>query len=70
MLILLKSRLKVKLAEVEMQQQELANILNVTKQTMNAWCNNRANPPLEVSFKIAKILNCKVDDLFQYIDED
>ncbi len=65
---MLKPKIKVRLAELDMQQQELSEILGVTKQTINGWAKGRSTPSLETAFKIAKILNCKVDDLFIYED--
>lgn len=66
---MLKSRLKVRLAELEIKQQDLSEELGVTKQTMNAWVKGRTMPTLETTFKIAKRLDCKVDDLFAYKEE-
>jgi DNA-binding XRE family transcriptional regulator len=62
----IKSRLKVRLAELEIKQQDLSEQLGVTKQTLNGWVNSRTVPTLEMAFRIAKILDCKVDDLFTY----
>lgn len=66
---MLKSRIKVRLAELNVQQTDLAEKLGVTKQTINGWVKGRVKPPLETAFQIAKKLNCKVDDLWVY-DED
>jgi putative transcriptional regulator len=63
---LLKSRIKVRLAELDIAQTDLAEKLGVTKQTMNGWVKGRVKPPLETAFVIAKELNCKVDDLWIY----
>jgi putative transcriptional regulator len=49
-----------------MQQTDLAEQMGVTKQTMNAWVKGRVKPPLETAFKIAFILRCNVDDLWEY----
>jgi DNA-binding XRE family transcriptional regulator len=65
---MLKSKIKVRLAELEIKQQDLSDELGVTKQTMNAWVNGRNLPTLETAFKIAKLLDCKVDDLFTYFE--
>lgn len=66
MLTLLKPKIKVRLAELDMQQTILSQELGVTKQTVNAWVKGKSVPSLETAFKIAKLLNCKVDDLFVY----
>lgn len=65
-LTLLKPKIKVRLAELDMQQTILSQELGVTKQTVNAWVKGKSVPSLETAFKIAKLLNCKVDDLFVY----
>lgn len=66
--VLLKCRIKVRLAELEKSQKELAEHMEVSKQTMNGWATGRVIPPLEKAFKIAKFLDCRVDDLWEYED--
>ena len=46
-------------------QDELAKKCNVSRQTINAIENNRYDPTLQLAFKIAKVLNATVDDIFQ-----
>lgn len=67
--MLLKCKIKVRLAELEKSQKELAEYMEVTKQTMNGWATGRIIPPMEKGFKIAKFLKCKVDDLWVYKEE-
>lgn len=45
-------------------QEELAQILSVTRQTINAIENNKYNPTLELAMKLAKLLGVHVDELF------
>lgn len=66
---LIKSKIKVRLAELDMQQTELAEKMGVTKQTMNGWVKGRVKPPLETAFILAKHLKCSVNDLWEY-EED
>ena len=35
------------------------------RQTINAIENNRYDPTIQLAFKIAKVLNTTVDDIFQ-----
>lgn len=65
---MLRSKIKVKLAEMDIPQTQLADKLGVTKQTLNGWVKGRVKPPLETAFIIAKELNCKVDDLWNLED--
>jgi DNA-binding XRE family transcriptional regulator len=66
---MLKSKIKVRLAELDIKQQDLSEKLGVTKQTMNAWVNGRSMPTLETAFKIANMLECRVDDLYVYKED-
>lgn len=45
-------------------QGELAERCNVTRQTINAIENNKYDPTLQLAFRLAKVLNVKIDDLF------
>lgn len=45
-------------------QEELANNLKVSRQTINAIENRKYCPSLELAFKIARFFNLKVDDIF------
>jgi len=45
-------------------QSTLAQKCNVSRQTINAIENSKYDPSLELAFKLAKILNCTVDELF------
>ncbi|GAQ19035.1 DNA-binding protein [Oceanobacillus picturae] len=45
-------------------QDELAKKCNVSRQTINAIENDRYDPTLQLAFKIARVLNTTVDDVF------
>lgn len=51
-----------------MTQEDLANQLQVSRQTINAIENNKYFPSLELGLKLAKIFNCSVEDLFSLDD--
>ncbi|OPX94849.1 MAG: hypothetical protein A4E53_00009 [Pelotomaculum sp. PtaB.Bin104] len=46
------------------RQEDLATILGVTRQTINAIENQKYNPTLELAMKLAKLLNTTVEELF------
>lgn len=48
-----------------LRQEDLATMVNVTRQTVNAIENNKYDPTLELAMKLARILNTTVEDLFQ-----
>ena len=66
---MLKSKVKVRLAELEIKQKDFAKVLDVPPQTLSGWVTGNNKPSLEQAFKIAKHLNCKVDDLWEYKED-
>lgn len=56
--------------ELGLSQQELADKVGVTRQTINALENGRYNPSLLVAYNITKILKCEhIEDVF-ILDEN
>lgn len=53
----------------EMTQQELADQVGVTRQTINAIEANKYSPSLEVAFRIARVLGVPLEQVFQYEEE-
>jgi putative transcriptional regulator len=49
----------------EMTQQQLADHVGVTRQTINAIEAGKYSPSLEVAFRIAEAFGTPVDDVFQ-----
>lgn len=60
----MKNQLKVYRAKFDLTQEDMAQKLQVSRQTINAIENNKYFPSLELGLKMARILECKVDDLF------
>jgi putative transcriptional regulator len=50
----------------EMTQQELADRIGVTRQTVNAIELGKYSPSLEVAFRIAAVFGVPLDQVFQY----
>ncbi|MDC0502736.1 helix-turn-helix transcriptional regulator [bacterium] len=50
----------------EMTQQALADQIGVTRQTVNAIEGNKYSPSLEVAFRIAKVFDRPLEEVFQY----
>jgi putative transcriptional regulator len=53
----------------EMTQQQLADAVGVTRQTINAIELGKYSPSLEVAFRIAAALGATLDQVFQYEDD-
>ncbi|AGN15995.1 MAG: helix-turn-helix transcriptional regulator [Methanobrevibacter boviskoreani] len=65
----MKTEIKVLRKELNLSQQDLADQVGVSRQTINALENNRYNPSLLVAYKISKVLGCEhIEDVFK-IDE-
>ena len=54
----------------EMTQQDLADQVGVTRQTINAMEGNKYSPSLEVAFRIARVFGVPLEQVFQYEDGD
>lgn len=53
----------------EMTQQELADHIGVTRQTVNAIELGKYSPSLEVAFRIAEVFGKPLEEVFQYVSE-
>ena len=53
----------------EMTQAHLADQIGVTRQTVIAIEQARYSPSLEVAFKMAKVFEVTLDDVFQYPED-
>jgi putative transcriptional regulator len=54
----------------DLTQQELADRIGVTRQTVNAMEGNKYSPSLEVAFRIAGVFEVAIEKVFQYDAED
>ncbi|MCB2088575.1 MAG: helix-turn-helix transcriptional regulator [Sphingomonadaceae bacterium] len=61
----MKNRLKVLRAERNWSQQELADRLEVSRQSVNAIETGRYDPSLPLAFRIAGIFGLPIEDIFQ-----
>ncbi|WP_026884917.1 helix-turn-helix transcriptional regulator [Clostridium akagii] len=60
----MKNYIKKYRKQYKLTQEELANILGVTRQTIIAIENDKYNPTLELAMRLAKYLNVPVEELF------
>ncbi|MDR3748490.1 MAG: helix-turn-helix transcriptional regulator [Acidobacteriota bacterium] len=57
---------KLRFNAAEMTQQELAERIGVTRQTVLAIEGEKYSPSLEVAFRIAHVFGVPLDEVFQY----
>jgi len=60
------NRIKELRKSKKMSQEELANICNVSRQTVNAVEKSKYDPSLELAFRLVEHLGVSVDELFLY----
>ena len=60
----MKNRIKVMRAERDWSQAELAERINIARQSLNAIENGKADPSLPLGMRIAKIFGVRVEDVF------
>jgi len=65
----MKNRLKVLRAERDWSQAELADRLNVSRQTINAIETEKYDPSLPLAFKIAELFGRKIEEIFIPVKE-
>lgn len=61
----MKNNINVWIAKSGYKKKYVAEQLGVSQTVLSRWINGHSMPSLENAFKLAKILNCKVDDLWE-----
>lgn len=52
-----------------MKQEDLADALEVSRQTISSLENGRYNPSIALAFKIARYFQMSIEDIFIYEEE-
>ena len=65
----MKNRLEEIRREHGLKQEELADILEVSRQTIGSLENGRYNPSIILAFKIARYFHRNIEDIFIYEEE-
>ncbi|MGB0495147.1 MAG: helix-turn-helix transcriptional regulator [Kangiellaceae bacterium] len=60
----MKNKLKVLRAEKNWTQADLANHLNVSRQTINAIEKGKFDPSLPLAFKAARLFELTIEEIF------
>ncbi len=66
----MKSFIRELRTDLGLTQEELANLCDVSRQTINAIENNKYNPTLLLAIKLAKVLDTTVEKLFIIEEEE
>lgn len=65
----MKNKLEEIRKERGIKQEELADILEASRQTISSLENGRYNPSIILAFKIARYFNKNIEDIFIYEEE-
>ena len=66
----MKNRIRVARAEARMTQQQLAEAIGVSRQTINAIESGKFVPSTVLALKMAQIFEKRVEEIFMLDDED
>lgn len=65
----MKTKIKELREKRNITQEALAEKVDVTRQTILFLEKGRYNPSLRLAYKIAKVLNSRIDEIFSFEDE-
>ena len=54
----------------DIKQEELSKMLGVSRQTISSLENGRYNPSIILAFKIAKLFDMAIEEIFIYEEEE
>lgn len=66
----MKNRIRALREEMGLTQEDVAQRLKVTRQTINAIENDKYNPTLALAFKLAKLFGRPIEEIFDATEED
>ncbi len=64
----MKNNIKVYRAIHDLTQESLAEKVGVTRQTINAIEKGKYDPSLDLAFKLSRLFNTSIEDIFLYED--
>lgn len=66
----MKNRLEEIRRKRNIKQEELANALEVSRQTIGSLENGRYNPSIILAFKIARYFDMSIEEIFIYEEDN
>lgn len=65
-----RCRLRSLLRARKIRQVRFAEMVGMTKQQINNYVNDRAVMTMEIARRFAKVLDCHIDDLYEWVEDD
>lgn len=66
----MKNRLEELRKQRGIKQEELAAVLEVSRQTIGSLENGRYNPSITLAFKLARYFGLSIEDIFIYEEDE
>jgi len=66
----LYNHLKEFRAKIDVNQQEMGRLVGVSRQTISQIERGDYSPSVTLAIKIAKIFNARVEDIFDYVEDE
>lgn len=66
----LYNHLKEYRAKIDVNQQEMGRLVGVSRQTISQIERGDYSPSVTLAIKIAKVFNARVEDIFDYVEDD
>jgi DNA-binding XRE family transcriptional regulator len=66
----MSNRIKEYRAKLDLTQKELAESVNVRRETIGHLEKNKYNPSLELAYRISKVLGTSIEELFDFQLDD
>ncbi|MGV3465259.1 MAG: helix-turn-helix transcriptional regulator [Heyndrickxia sp.] len=66
----MKSRIGELIEAAGYKKKYIAKELDVTPTQLSNWISGRSNPPIEKAFKLAKMLAVKIDELYEWEENE
>lgn len=65
----MKNNIKQYRMKYDLTQEQLAERLNVSRQTIISLEKGRYKPSIQLAFKLSRVFNCTIEDLFIFEEE-
>ncbi len=66
----LNNRLKEYRARIGVNQQEMGQLVDVSRQTISLIERGDYSPSVTLAIKIAQVFDAKVEDIFEYVEDE
>ncbi len=66
----MKNNIKELREKFNLTQEQLGELLNVSRQTIISLEKGKYNPSIILAFKLSETFNCKIEDVFIYEGEE